>query len=170
MSKNHPQLQSEPIYDLNLIKKILNTLWDQQKYRAFLLFLTGVSTPFTLEEILALKVKHFVGTEKENIQFYLPKTIPETLYNHLTSLPEEEKLFSETDYESLKQIAKMYGVKDFDRETMRKTFGYQYFQKTRDIRKVEKALNMKPETFTFKYIGYYDEKYYCFYCTKGCLW
>ncbi len=167
--ESHPKLQSQPIFNLGLVQEILGDLLSQGEYTIYLLFRVGVSTPLTLDTIMALRPKHFLEKE-ENFQFYLFGELPNEIYNFLKSQPREKKLFSEIAHQALREKLIGYGIQDFDRETLRKTFGYHYFQKTKDIRKVEKVLDMKPETFTFKYIGYFDETYYCFYCTKGCLW
>ncbi len=157
----------EPIFDLNTVRSISSELLKAGNYRAFLLFQLGTGTPYELNTLMSLKVKDLV---QRNIQFYLEKNIPDKIEKWLKTLNDQESLFGESDYQEIEQTARDCGLEDFDRETMRKTFGYNYFHKTKDIRQVERALDMKPETVTFKYIGYYDETYFCFYCTKGCLW
>ncbi|ACB86270.1 hypothetical protein [Natranaerobius thermophilus] len=166
-SNRHECQGSEPIFDLNIVRSIKNDLLQKGEFKAYLLFKLGTSTPLTLEQLLKLRVKDLTSDE---VKLYLSPSFPREINDFLQSQPENQELFSHKEFQAVKDRAVTHGVIDFDQETMRKTFGYHYFQKTRDIRKVEQALNMKPETFTFKYIGYYDETYYCFYCTKGCLW
>ena len=56
-------------------------------------------------------------------------------------------------YNILKEVGEEFGVENLGTHTMRKTFGYHYYKKTKDVATLMKMFNHSDPSITLKYIG-----------------
>ncbi|MNI54981.1 site-specific tyrosine recombinase XerC [compost metagenome] len=56
-------------------------------------------------------------------------------------------------YKIMKAAAKEFGLVDIGTHTLRKTFGYHMYQKTKDITLIQNMLNHSDKSITMRYIG-----------------
>jgi len=61
-------------------------------------------------------------------------------------------------YRSLQKAAKVLGRDDIATHTMRKTFGYFYYRKTRDLTFLQEIFNHSAPIITKRYIGLIQEE------------
>ena len=57
----------------------------------------------------------------------------------------------------LKTVADFVGVDDLGCHSMRKTFGYHYYKKTKDIALLQNIFNHSSSAITLRYIGITDD-------------
>lgn len=139
--------------------------------RDLLIFNMGINTGIQVRELLKLKVKDVRGKitltivedrSGRTIKFPLNMLAGEIL-EYTEGMEEEEFLFSSTRrnkpitriqvYRVLQRAANFLGREDIGTQTLRKTFGYHYYRKTRDIRTLMYIFNHKTSNQTKEYIG-----------------
>lgn len=62
-------------------------------------------------------------------------------------------LTRERAYQIIKELGEMFGIDDLGTHSMRKTFGYHYYQQTKDIALLQKIFNHSSPSITLRYIG-----------------
>lgn len=163
----------QPIRDRRTIKDIFDYL-TERNMRDAVMFATGIYTGLRISDILALKVRDVKG--KDYIYLREKKTGKEkriTLNRFLKKLYAEyiegkkdyESLFAgrvrvnqpisrQRAYRILADAGKQFGIEDgIGTHTMRKTFGYHYYQKTKDVATLMEIFNHDHESITLRYIG-----------------
>lgn len=163
----------QPIRDKGTIKDIFDYL-KEKNVRDAVMFATGIYTGLRISDILSLKVRDVRG--KDYIYLREKKTGKEkriTLNRFLKRLYAEyidgkkdyESLFAgrkrvnlpisrQRAYRILADAGKQFGIEDgIGTHTMRKTFGYHYYQKTKDVATLMEIFNHDHESITLKYIG-----------------
>lgn len=163
----------QPIRDRRTIKDIFDYL-TERNMRDAVMFATGICTGLRISDILALKVRDVKG--KDYIYLREKKTGKEkriTLNRFLKKLYAEyiegkkdyESLFAgrlrvnqpisrQRAYRILVDAGKQFGIEDgIGTHTMRKTFGYHYYQKTKDVATLMEIFNHDHESITLRYIG-----------------
>ncbi|AHM67489.1 tyrosine-type recombinase/integrase [Paenibacillus polymyxa] len=163
----------EPIRDLAILEDFKERLqtWNMRNWMFFVL---GINTGLRVSDILPIKVKNVLGTHilltekktskrrrilinpklRADIDYYL------ACYDWLT---EEDYLFASQAtgkpittvqaYRILRQIADIMGLESIGTHTMRKTFGYHFYQRTKDIATLQLLLNHSTQRMTMLYIG-----------------
>lgn len=143
--------------------------------RDLLLFNLGINTGLRMNELLQLKVEDVRGktsltipgnkTQKKR-QFFLHGVmyqIAEFVENkddkdYLFASQRTNKPISTTQaYRILQKAADSIGRKDIGTHTLRKTFGYHYYKKTKDIKTLMEIFNHDSQNVTKKYIGIEEE-------------
>lgn len=163
----------QPIRDKGTIKDIFDYL-KEKNVRDAVMFATGIYTGLRISDILSLKVRDVRG--KDYIYLREKKTGKEkriTLNRYLKNLytsyiegkKDYESLFAgrqrvnrpisrQRAYRILADAGKQFGIEDgIGTHTMRKTFGYHYYQKTKDVATLMEIFNHAHESITLKYIG-----------------
>lgn len=163
----------QPIRDKATIKDIFDYL-KEKNVRDAVMFATGIYTGLRISDILSLKVRDVRG--KDYIYLREKKTGKEkriTLNRYLKNLytsyiegkKDYESLFAgrqrinrpisrQRAYRILADAGKQFGIEDgIGTHTMRKTFGYHYYQKTKDVATLMEIFNHDHESITLKYIG-----------------
>ena len=56
-------------------------------------------------------------------------------------------------YRILNQAARQVGLSDIGTHTLRKTFGYHFYQRTKDVALLQKVFNHSSPSITLRYIG-----------------
>jgi site-specific recombinase XerD len=166
----------QPIRDLEKIEEIQEIL-KRQSMRDWLLFTIGINSGLHLSDLLTLKVKDLKGKSKVIIQegktgksklFVISAQLCEWVMEYVKYMHEEDFLFPSQRtgkpikrirvYRILNDAAKQAGLHDIGTHTLRKTFGYHYYQKTKNIAVLRELFNHSAPSVTLKYIGVQAEK------------
>ena len=149
--------------------------------RRFLMWMTGLYLGRRISDMLRLKVRDVYGQKKlsimegktgKQIDLYIPRTLMKVYDERLKDRdPDEPLLVSrqadritgkkkavnrETCYRDMKLIKKLGRMPDsmqIGTHTLRKTFGYHYYQSTKDMAGLMKLFNHSNEEITQIYIG-----------------
>ncbi|ACA45921.1 site-specific integrase [Clostridium botulinum] len=162
----------EPIRDKQKVRDIQDYL-KQTNPRNYIMFITGVYTGLRISDILKLKVKDVKNkegiylrekkTSKQNI-IALNKLLIKEYKWFCGNLEDYEYLIKSREginkplsrvraYEIIRKVGKDFGVENLGTHTMRKTFGYHYYKKTKDIGTLMNMFNHSAPSITLKYIG-----------------
>ena len=140
-----------------------------------LLFKMGISTGLRCSDLVKIKVADVRGKTSLNLNedktkkkrtVYLNAVLAE-LIEYLETLPEgEEYLFPNSKgghisvtqaYRILEKAGELIGNHSIGTHTMRKTFGYTYYQATKDIATLMDIFNHSSQAVTLGYIGITEE-------------
>lgn len=162
----------QPIRDQETIEAIKDYLM-RQSYRNYMLFVFGINTGLRIQDILKLKVKDVMGeylvmTEmktgkrkimkitavlKKEIKRYTADMNPEDVLFPSRQGGKNKPIKRDMAYKIMKNAAIEFGLVDIGTHTLRKTFGYHMYQKTKDITLVQNMLNHSDKSITMRYIG-----------------
>lgn len=166
-----------PIKDTELIQDILKFLEDRGNKRDYILFYMGINIGLRISDLLPLKVyqvrnKDYIyliekktGKEKfipvfrhvkKEIELYI-NTIPNNLYLFQNRF-KIEHIGRQKAYNILQQIKRKFKLEHLGTHTLRKTFGYHYYNDTKDIANLMAILNHSSQLTTLRYIGMSQEK------------
>lgn len=166
----------QPIRNIESLKDIQDYLKIKNK-RNYALFCTGIYSPIRITDILSLRVRD-VGnkkyiyvrekkTKKEN-RIPINKALRKVLDDYIKDKADYEFLFPSRQkskkgkskaisrqqaYNIMKEVAREFGLEAVGCHTMRKTFGYHYYQQTGDIETLRKIYNHHNTGITARYIG-----------------
>ena len=162
----------QPIRDQETIEAIKDYLM-QQSHRNYMLFVFGINTGLRIQDMLKLKVKDVTGeylvmiemkTGKRKIMKITP-VLKREIKRYVANMKPEDVLFPSRQggknkpikrdmaYKIMKKAATEFGLVDIGTHTLRKTFGYHMYQKTKDITLVQNMLNHSDKSITMRYIG-----------------
>lgn len=168
----------QPIRSFEMIRNIQDFLkCGRNGERNHVLFTTGIYVPLRISDILKWKVRdvkdkdNFVLREqKTNKEQYFPinyelKKVYKVYiegkkdYDYLFKSTQKNKkgiygaLTRQQAWNILKKAAKEFGIDGMGCHTMRKTFGYHYYQQTGDIVILQEIFNHSHPSITLRYIG-----------------
>ncbi len=162
---------TQPIRDTELIEQI-QLMLKEQSMRDFLIFSIGIHCGLHLNDLLLLKVKDLRSknqvTIKEkrtgkNKSFLISHQMMDWIRSYAENKADEDYLFPSQRtglpikrsrvYRILNDIGKQLGINDIGTHTMRKTFGYHYYLKTKNISVLRELFNHSAPCVTIKYIG-----------------
>lgn len=167
----------QPIRDLGILEEFKEQLQDWD-LRNWLLFVVGISTGLRISDILPLRVKDVTGTYINVIEqktskkrkIIINKRLRGYFDHYLTEydwLQPDDFLFESQRrgkpittvqaYRIIKQIGTILGLEDIGTHTMRKTFGYHFYQRTKDIATLQLIFNHSTPKMTMIYIGLVQE-------------
>ncbi|MCM3129004.1 site-specific integrase [Paenibacillus provencensis] len=161
----------QPIREQEMIEAIKEYLM-KDSYRNYMLFVFGINTGYRIQDMLKFRKRDVMGehivmiemkTGKKKWQLINP-TLKRELKRYTVNMEDDDYLFPSRQgenrpikrdmaYKIMKKAAKRFGLKDIGCHTMRKTFGYHMYQKTKDISLVRNMLNHSSDSITFRYIG-----------------
>lgn len=162
----------EPIRDKEVIKDMIDYL-RLKSDRDALLFMFGIYSGLRISDIIKLRVRDVKGkdrvavketkTGKEKILKINPMLRKE-IATYIIGKKDYEVLFKSTRginkpisrqqaYNIINSAGKHFGLEHIGTHTMRKTFGFHIYRKTKDITLVQKLLNHSSPEFTLAYIG-----------------
>lgn len=180
-------MRVQPIRDIDELKAIerrLSELTTEKGRRAYLLFEMGIYLARRVSDILPLRVGDVLGKEylqirekktSKVIELPIPTHLQRVFRQRLKGRPEDDYILAsrqrgkdgrpkpvcrKTAYNYMQDIAEAAGL-DFNvgTHTMRKTFGYHYYKRTKDIALLMTLFNHSSEKDTKVYIGIaLDEK------------
>lgn len=166
----------QPIRDHEKIEEIQEIL-KRQSMRDWLLFTIGINSGLHLNDLLTLKVKDLKGKSRVTIReektrkektFVIHPQLAEKINEYIAYMSDEDFLFPSQRtgrpikrirvYRILNEAAKQAGLDDIGTHTLRKTFGYHYYQKTKNISVLRDLFNHSAPSVTLKYIGIGNEQ------------
>lgn len=170
----------QPIRDIDLLNKFKNEV-KKQSYRDYIMVLIGLNTGLRISDIVPLQVKDV--RDKTHIQLQEQKTrkakrftiqhIRHELDMYIEGMNDNDWLFPSRQrnnngiknhisttqaYRRLKKVADKLGIQEFGTHSLRKSFGYHYYNRTKDIAQLMKIFNHSSQSITLDYIGMTQEK------------
>jgi integrase len=161
----------QPIRDKNKIERIKEIL-KHQSYRDYFMFVMGMNTGLRISDFLQLKVAdiknktHITIMEKKtgkDKRFPINGNLRTEIGAYVAALDEQDFLFpsKKTDkpitriqaYRILNDAAAKVGLQEIGTHTLRKTFGYHFYQKTKDVALLQELFNHSAPSVTLRYIG-----------------
>lgn len=161
----------QPIRDPEKIKQMKEVLRDISE-RNFVMFTLGISTGLRISDILQLKKEdllqsHINITETKTTKakrIKIPGYIKKDIMPYVKSLKDGEYLIKSrqgknrpidrsTAYRILRKAAKQVKVTEIGTHTLRKTFGYHFYKKTKNIALLQELFNHSDQHITLRYIG-----------------
>lgn len=162
----------EPIRDLEKIEEIKNYL-KKKNYRDYVLFNLGINCGLRISDLLKLKVGDVRGKyhlklketkTKKNKNQRLPLPVIEMLEDFVEGRSDEEYLFQsrkgkneplqrQRAFTILKEATEHVGLEACATHTLRKTFGYHFYQRKKDIAVLQDIFNHAAPSITLRYIG-----------------
>lgn len=161
----------EPIRNKDDIQAMKDYLkeWNERNY---MLFLFGINSGLRISDILQLRVKDVSGwnvkirekkTRKEK-SFRMTPTLKKEVREYVKGKPLHHFLFQsrngknkplsrQSAYLILRIAAEECGLESVGTHTMRKTFGYHFYNKYKDIVMLMELFNHASPAITKKYIG-----------------
>ncbi|EIY5964332.1 tyrosine-type recombinase/integrase [Enterococcus faecalis] len=170
----------KPIKDKEVLNQFASELLkNKHGQRDYTIFVFGIFTGLRISDILNLKVTDVKGKLKANI--VEKKTGKKRTLNlmQLTNqiiiyLDEEhdgesewlfpsprdntKHLASHQYYKIMQKTAESLGLDYIGTHSLRKTFGYTYYKKTKDLSSLMKILNHSSQSVTLRYIGIEEEE------------
>lgn len=162
----------EPIRDSQTVRDIQEYLKSSSP-RDYMMFIVGVYTGLRISDILELKVKDVKDkryitlrekkTNKQRIIEINP-LIKRELKWYCIDMKDEYYLIKSREginkaitrsmaYKILSSTGVDFGLDNLGTHTLRKTFGYHYYRKTKDIAILQELFNHATPDITLKYIG-----------------
>jgi integrase len=159
------------IEDIKLYLKATNE-------RDFILFTVGINIGLRISDILPLRVGQVKDTHIDIIErktgkrkrIKINKTLRSELDEYIAGRPSYEYLFksrnkkhltgkkdepitSSQAYKILSRVGQRFGIADIGTHSLRKTFGYHFYLKTKDIALLMDLFNHTEQKVTLRYIG-----------------
>lgn len=170
-------IEVEPIKNPEQLDKLSDYL-KNKNYRDYVMFMIGVNTGLRISDILKLKAKDVRGKEfivtteiktgkKKKVIISLPlrkvldpyiKDKDDNEYliksQKKTKSGMEKPISREAAYMIIRDAARAIGFTgNVGTHTMRKTFGYHYYKKYKNLARLQKIFNHREEQITLVYIG-----------------
>lgn len=159
----------EPIRDRQVVLQILAYL-KQKNHRDYLMFLIGFNTGLRISDILNLtyddlshktmylrekKTKKLREipinyTIRQEIKQLNPRSKKEYIFK---SRQGHSYITRQRAYQIIKEIEQEFGLKNLGCHTLRKTFGYHFYQEQKDVVTLQEILNHSRPEITLRYIG-----------------
>ncbi len=131
------------------------------------LFVFGINTGLRVSDMVPLTVgdvrdkSHVVIRERKTNKtkrFMLPVKLREEIEDYTAHMSDEEYLFPSRNlptqaYRALVKAGDVLGRDDIGTHTMRKTFGYAYYRRTKDLAFLQNIFNHSAPSITKRYIG-----------------
>ncbi|QPA31462.1 tyrosine-type recombinase/integrase [Thermaerobacillus caldiproteolyticus] len=127
----------QPIRDVEKIAAMKAELLKTGR-RNWFLFVLGINTGLRISDILKLKVKDVKG--KSRLMIYEQKTGKYKQFKINRELQQH-------------RAANKIGISEIGTHTLRKTFGYHFYQRTKDVALLQEILNHSSPSITLRYIG-----------------
>ncbi len=165
----------EPIRDVKKIQEMKEALAYYGSERDVFLFNLGINCGLRVSDMLGLKKKDIkdytikLREQKTRKQKKIPLYhLKEDIDRYIQFLEDEDYLFKSNKlhsdgndkpisrvqaYRILNHSAKAIGLSEIGTHSMRKTFGYHYYKKTKDVALLMNLFNHSSQYVTLKYIG-----------------
>ncbi|KON86589.1 integrase [Sporosarcina globispora] len=161
----------QPIRDIAMIAAMKDVLM-RQHYRNYFLFVLGINTGLRISDLLTLKVgdvrerSHIIITEQKTgklKRFKINSELQKHISEFTISKDAAEYLFKSRRgaqrihrvqaWKILNTAAKEVGLAEIGTHTLRKTFGYHFYQKYKDVAVLQQIFNHSSPAVTMRYIG-----------------
>ncbi len=143
--------------------------------RDVFLFLIGINSGLRMSDIVKLKKQDLISSKNPRIVekktgktriLYL-SSLQDLIQDYTKDLAPEDYLFPSTKgghvevntvYQMFQKVAKLLGRDDIGTHTLRKTFGYHYYKKTKDVATLMEIFGHSSEKITKRYIGINEDE------------
>ncbi len=161
----------EPIRDKWKLKQMKKLLKKQSARNHFLLVF-GINTGLRISDILPLKVAdvrgktHILITERKTgkrKRFKINDKLRKAIEKYTEGMQPSDYLFASSKrqqpitrvraYQILNKAARKIGLSEIGTHTLRKTFGYHFYQRTKDVATLQMIFNHSHPSITLRYIG-----------------
>ena len=163
----------QPIRDMEVLTDIKDYLRDSN-YRNYIMFLIGINTGLRISDILRLRVRDVSGSHislrekktRKQKRILINYELKKALQDFITGKPPNEYLIRsreginrpitrEMAYKIIRQIGDEFGLSELGCHTLRKTFGYIFYNETtdKDIGMLMDDFNHASPKITLRYIG-----------------
>lgn len=170
----------QPIKDMDKIEEFKRVAM-KQNYRDYMIALFGFNTGLRISDIVGIQVKdvkdktHIVLKEqktRKSKRMSILSIRPE-IDDYIKGMEDYDYLFESRQidsdgvkrnisttqaYRTLKKIAENCNIEEFGTHSLRKSFGYHYYQKTNDLVMLMDIFNHSSLDITKKYIGIRQEE------------
>lgn len=166
----------QPIRDQEKIEQIQEVLI-RQSHRDWLLFTIGINSGLHLCDLLTLRVGDLKGKNRVTIKeektgkeknFAVHNQLRDAIFEYVKYMDDDDYVFPSQRtgkpikrirvYRILNEAAKQVGLNDIGTHTLRKTYGYHYYQKTKNIAVLRDLFNHSAPSVTLRYIGIIAEQ------------
>ena len=164
----------QPIRDIKILTDLKHGLL-KQSFRDYFLFHLGCNTGLRVSDLLRLKVSDIQDRDYINIKekktgknkrFKLNNTVKFEITRYTHGMEPVDYLFTsnrtksndkpitrDTAYKALNKVGKQLSIEEIGTHTMRKTFGYHFYKKTKDVAMLMELFNHSAPSVTLRYIG-----------------
>lgn len=161
----------QPIRDINMVEK-MEAYLKRQSLRNWMMFVTGINTGLRISDILPLQVKDVRNKtfltiqERKTKKWKTVRLTPKLILafdEYTAGMDDEDYLFPSQKtgrpisriqaYRILRQAAEVLGIEYCATHTMRKTFGYHFYQQYKDVATLQEIFNHSSPSITLRYIG-----------------
>jgi integrase len=161
----------QPIRDPAKIEEI-KTILKHASYRDYFLFLFGINTGLRISDILPLKVRdvkdqnYIILTERKTEKakrFIINGDLKAEILDYIKGMSPDDYLFPSRmkgkplsrirAYAILHKAGAQAGIGEIGTHTLRKTFGYHFYKKHKDVALLQKIFNHSAPSVTLRYIG-----------------
>ena len=168
----------EPIRSLEKIKELEQFL-AKQSYRNLLLFSIGINTGLRISDILNLNVKDvkdksFIQIKEKKThkfkRFPINSKLKKMIVKYIKDKSLDSPLFSTIFNNRMDRISaykiitfackKIHIEENIGTHSLRKTFGYHFYKKFKDVAMLQKILNHSSPEVTLRYIGIEQDEIY----------
>lgn len=165
----------QPIRDLEKLDKMKSYLRLKNE-RDYMLFILGISTGLRISDILDLKkedllkshvdIRETKTTKRKRVK--LPGYIKKEVVPYAKRLADDSYVVKSrqggnrpidrsTAYRILRDAAEHVNLTEIGTHTLRKTFGYHFYQQTKDVAILQELFNHSSPSITLKYIGIHQD-------------
>lgn len=166
----------EPIRDSAVVEDIAN-YYKEENERNYIMFLMGIYTGLRISDILKLKIRDVKNKDyiilreqktgkQRNIK--INKILKRELANYVQNKDPDDYLIKSREnynkpigrsmaYKILQKAAGEFSLESIGTHSMRKTFGYHFYRKTKDVVTLQRIFNHVHPSVTLRYIGIEQE-------------
>jgi integrase len=161
----------QPIRDPEKLEEIKAYLKSQNE-RDYIMFMIGINTGLRISDILKLKVRDVRGSyinlrekkTKKQKRVIITPALRRALNTFICNKDDDEYLIKSRQggnkpihrnraYEILNEAARQVKITEIGTHTLRKTFGYHFYQQTKDVAMLQELFNHHSPKVTLRYIG-----------------
>jgi site-specific recombinase XerD len=166
----------EPIRDPEKIRMMKEHLL-HKSYRDYFLFVFGINSGLRISDILPLRVMdvrsadHLCFREQKTghvRKIRIPHNLQQEIEKYTRHMADSDLLFPsrkgtshvrrETAWRTINSAARACSIKGaIGTHTMRKTFGYHFYQRTKDVAMLQQIFGHSAPSVTLRYIGITDD-------------
>ncbi|MDO3682097.1 site-specific integrase [Paenibacillus ehimensis] len=174
--KGRGSQRMQPIRDLEKLEEVKAYL-RASSYRDYFCFHLGCNTGFRIGDLVNLRVcdvrnkTHIIVQEEKTGKMrraFLNETLRAEIAEYTRVMADDDWLFPSNRegrplcrihfYRMVRCAGERAGLSELGSHTMRKTFGYHFYKKTKDIGMLMQILNHSNETVTMRYIGILEDE------------
>ncbi|MNN17019.1 site-specific tyrosine recombinase XerC [compost metagenome] len=163
----------QPIRDQEVLTDIKDYLKDSN-YRNYIMFMVGINTGLRISDILRLRVRDVIGSHislrekktKKQKRILISPELKKALQPYIEGMSPNDYLIKsreginrpicrEMAYKIVRSIGDEFGLSELGCHTLRKTFGYIFYNETtdKDIGMLMDFFNHASPKITLRYIG-----------------